>query len=331
MTEKRSETTRAGGAVEEIVVPRVAQWMALEAVKNRKASDRRIAKETRSALSAAQEIFKQAQATGSIQCYWKRQRLIAVLMVMKKSSPRVRGERVIFFEYDPLYRRSALSWLRRLMRAQGSTLPPNSWIGVQAKDEMALDKVFRNAGYWIKYQTLEGSTRRALTELTKRRGPSRNLAQLGLKIRKIVSSKEVDRVIALQRSVFAKSREHGFFGHTQLSLKRDRLSYLEVMQGGNGILLGIYQKDRLVGVAAAVYKGGGNFKKTTAGISIFFDRSIQGLGISKTCYSHLLEFLKSKGIPTFRGGTSQSAIKHLGEVMKRRHRYTIFLKPRFKR
>lgn len=62
------------------------------------------------------------------------------------------------------------------------------------------------------------------------------------------------------------------------------------------------------------------------GFSFFLHPSIQGLGITKTGYRLLLEFLLRKGTRKFIGGTSQPAIRSLGKIMGRKTEFVIYLK-----
>lgn len=66
--------------------------------------------------------------------------------------------------------------------------------------------------------------------------------------------------------------------------------------------------------------------KRNGGFSFFLHPSIQGLGITKTGYLLLLEYLKDKRIRKFYGGTSQPAIQGLGRVMKREVQHVIYVK-----
>ena len=52
-------------------------------------------------------------------------------------------------------------------------------------------------------------------------------------------------------------------------------------------------------------------------MSLIFDRSIQGLGISKTAYRVALEEGLRQGAVSFRGGTSQIPVMKLGLSMGR--------------
>src|SRR3989344_712163 len=100
----------------------------------------------------AKQILHQAAATGLIRMLKLKSRPVALFLFMKPKAPRVRGERVLFFEYDPNFRRRALPWIKARIGDIGKSAPKHTRIGISAQDDAALSQEFREADFNTKYE-----------------------------------------------------------------------------------------------------------------------------------------------------------------------------------
>jgi L-amino acid N-acyltransferase YncA len=155
--------------------------------------------------------------------------------------------------------------------------------------------------------------------------PLENLNHLNLDIRQISSKAQLPEVLKLQKYIARKFRSHGYFSHTPAQLESDRLQYQKMISKKSGMILGVYQKDKLRGLMIAGIYDHPGFGKI-GGFSFFLHPSIQGLGITKTGYLLLLKYLLKYKVKTFTGGTSQPAIQSMGNVMKRRIDFVLYVK-----
>ena len=145
---------------------------------------------------------------------------------------------------------------------------------------------------------LSGKPGPALTALTQKLKPPKDLQHLGLRVERLTRRSIVD-VIKLNRQEFLGDPKHGWFCAKKKYLelmKKELIEATKQLNHSHYIIL--------------------NGKKGTAGMTFVFDQSIQGRGVVKTAYRILLEDMKKLRIKTFMGGTSQKAVLSLGKLMK---------------
>jgi hypothetical protein len=241
---------------------------------------------------------------------------VAVVTLSRHPNPRIRHQHLIDFYYAPLQRKVALRWIKRELAHILPNAPAGTVINVPPADESFLGKMIERSGFTTRYELLVGETSKALRELVKKRNPPENLDHLGLKIRVLKNTKDLDAAMRLQKRVSWKSKQHTYYSHTKSQMKIDRETYREVLKKKSGLILGVYRAEKMVGLMMTTI----SIRATgrLAGFSFFFDESIQGKGITSTGYRILLSFLKKRNVPLFIGGTSQPAIKILGKLMMRR-------------
>ncbi len=232
---------------------------------------------------------------------------------MKPKSPLVKGERVLFYEYHPRYRKAALVWLRRMLDLK--KFPKYSRIGLDPIDDPYLKEALRKSGFRTKWFQYEGKVADALRNLKASKNPPRDLKHLDLKIVSLSKVAQLASVIRLQKKVFSRFPQQGNFSHTSLQLSNDFKKYQEIVRKKTGRLFGIYRDSKLVGFFGAVIHGKGVSR--SAGLTFCFEADIHGKGITKTAYPALLNYLKGERVNKFYGGTSRPAIQHLAKVMKR--------------
>jgi hypothetical protein len=158
------------------------------------------------------------------------------------------------------------------------------------------------------------------------KNPPRHLDHLGLKIRPIETQAQLNDAMALQRAIAVKARKHIYFAHTPIQLRNDRQEYERVISNQEGRLLGVYREAKILGLMLVFINSNSSNSKKTGGFSFFLHPSIQGLGITKTGYLLLLEFLLKMRVYKFYGGTSQAAIQFLAKVMERRIHHLLYVK-----
>jgi len=219
---------------------------------------------------------------------------------------------MILFRYDAKQRALALPWIKKMIASEGPAAPRFTGFGFWPKDKKLLSPAAHAAGFTIRYEILEGKTTVALRALMKAKNPPENLRHLGLEIRRLSGKKYLDQIIQLQHRVFSKEKEHGNLSHSKFQLKLDRLEYKKMLDGKGGLIFGIFWKEKLEGFCAGYVYG------KEGGITFCLSPRIQGLGVAKTGYRLILEIFRKKGVKTFRGGTSQPAVRFLSDIMQRK-------------
>lgn len=114
--------------------------------------------------------------------------------------------------------------------------------------------------------------------------------------------------------------------HTPDQLKKDKKEYEGIISKKNGLIFGVYRGKTILGLMMTSINQDASHPRKTGGFSFFLHHSIQGLGITKTGYRLLLEFLLKNKVRKFYGGTSQPAIQSLGKIMKREVQFVIYVK-----
>jgi hypothetical protein len=278
-------------------------------------------------LSRALEIVEVACRNKLLRVLNKGGKPVALATIHPSKSPRVPKQQSLFFIYSSRSRASVLPWLKRTMNELAAKAPRYSQIGISQKDEAIVRKVLEQNGFNTRYEILMGDTIIALKSLKSKKSPSRDLDHLGLTLKKIMSVDELKDVMKLQKQISLKSKRHGYFSHTPDQLKKDEDEYRRIISGQmDGKLLGVYRGKKILGLMVTGVHSEASKSERNGGFSFFLHSSIQGLGITKTGYLLLLEYLRDKGIRKFYGGTSQPAIQTLGKIMKRDVQDVIFVK-----
>ncbi|MCM2279054.1 MAG: hypothetical protein NDJ89_13345 [Oligoflexia bacterium] len=153
------------------LIQNLAKWMAMSRLKH-SGVRRAPSKKAEAAQEAiASQILSQARSTGTIRIFRVKGAPLAVLLTMKAKKPRVRGESVIFFEYDPRKRHQAIPWLKRTLKEVAGKVPRNVRIGVSLADDVDFGLLLRRLGFGIRYDVLFGRTDLALMTLVKKKAP----------------------------------------------------------------------------------------------------------------------------------------------------------------
>jgi hypothetical protein len=308
--------------MEDLVKP-LSRWMA-------RGHSRAVGKKcaARDMEPQAKRLLEDGVKTGFVKVLSRNGQPIAVFIFAKSASPRIRGERSLFFSYDFRYRKRALRWIYRELRS--GRFPRYSSVGLVCHEDKYFREALGRAGFSTRYEILRGETKKAYRALRKWKNPPPNLAHLGLELRPFRSEADIRRGLRLQRRVSLQDPSHVYYSHTAAQLRKDKKEYRENLRSGNALILGIYKDRELVGtMMASVHEVPGKFRN--GGISFFLDRQIQGKGIAKTGYRLLLEFLIRKKVKEFFGGTSQPAVSGLGKIMGRKTIALVYLKASWKK
>lgn len=271
----------------------------------------------------AKRILERGHKTGSVEYLRQGDRVIALLVLSRSGQPRIRGERNLFFDYEKASRARALRWVAQQLR--GMEIPRHTSIGLAASEDKYFRKLLVRSGFDLRYEILRGEVKPALRALGRIKNPLRDLRHLGLELRAIRKSRELQQVMDLQRRVSLRDRRHSYYSHTAAQLRRDEQEYRQHLARGTALILGVYEKGILMGVMiATINKAPGGLKN--GGLTFFLHRRVQGKGIVKTGYLLLLEYLVRKNVKKFYGGTSQPAVQGLGKVMGRKMVSALYLK-----
>jgi hypothetical protein len=280
--------------------------------------------ETAETHARAEETLRYGLKHDSLRVLWKLGKPAAVVTLQPARYARVPGQKALSFFTDRSRRSSYSPWIKKQLSELGKKAPLNTVIGFSPEIDETFGRTISKSGFDVRYEILRGDTKKALSNLKREKNPPRSLEHLGLELKPIASPKQLPEVTRLQRYVALRSKSHGYFSHFPSQLKRDQEEYRMQMRTKTGLILGVFKNDRLLGLMITGIHGNPGDKH--GGFSFFLHPSIQGLGITKTGYLHLLEFLEEKNVLTFQGGTSQPAIKKLGRVMKREVLHVMYVK-----
>lgn len=128
---------------------------------------------------------------------------------------------------------------------------------------------------------------------------------------------DVEPVLALYARTFADEPEFCWFGAFPSRTASQRASLLEALdQDGIERVLRT-EEGHLIGHAGASVQLDNAFWGPSAGMSLCFAPEARGRGVLRAVYSDLLDAMRVRGVRTFKGGTSQPAVMHLGREMGR--------------
>ena len=273
----------------------------------------------------ATKVIEIGSRNKSLRVLRKNQIPLAILARIPAFNPRVRNQQALVFFHDKNSSGDVIKWIRRQLGEVGRLAPRFTGVGLSTTQDKLYGKCLTHAGFLTRYEVLKGNTRIALENLIRVKNPLDNLNHLDLDIRQVTSKSEIPEVIKFQKYIAQKFRSHGYFSHTPAQLESDRLEYLRMISKKSGMILGVYHEDKLRGFMVAGIHDNPDEGKI-GGMAFFLHPSIQGLGISKTGYLLLLKYLLKNKVKTFWGGTSQPAIKGLGNVMKRETEIVLYVK-----
>ncbi|MFA6236752.1 MAG: hypothetical protein WC635_05435 [Bacteriovorax sp.] len=317
----KSENTEIESALEVYL----AKWMIEDSARNN--GIKRLPKKQQAEIfKRAEKIIETSKRNKTLRVYEINNVPVALVARVPSSSPRIKNQQGLFFICDKKARKIATPWIQRQLRELGSISPRYTTTGIPYKEDIHYRKILTKAGFLTRYEILEGNTKIALANLIKEKNPSDNLAHLGLDITEISTQKQIKEAMKLQKIVGTKYKGHTYFSHTKTQLQKDKKEYVGIIANKNGLLLGVYREKKLLGLMMAGMYGSKSPSKCMGGFSFFLHPTIQGLGVTKTGYLLLLKFLAKKKVAKFHGGTSQPAIQSLGQIMKRKIQYAVYVK-----
>ncbi|MGZ3694013.1 MAG: GNAT family N-acetyltransferase [Bdellovibrionota bacterium] len=234
-------------------------------------------------------------------------RPVAVLLCFSSAKPMVKGHKHLACRYHPRFRARALGWFAQMAREHRAHFNKNTDMMVPISDAA----VYLRVGFEIHSTILRGKVKPALKGLMRVKNPPLTLE--GFEIRGMKTG-EVPALMRLQKKVFSRIPEKGYYSHTKQRLRADKKEYLEVIRTPKrGKIFGVWQVKKLVGFFGLFVQD-----PHTAGTGLMFDFPVQGQGLAKTAYRLMLEEAVRRGVRTFHGGTSQPAVLGLAKIMKRK-------------
>lgn len=271
------------------------------------------------------KILDRSSRNKTLRVFLKNGYPVALVARIPSNTQRIRNQQSIFFCYNKKNHHIVKTWIKQQFRELATASPKFTQICFSNEEDAIYGSYFTKTGY-ARYEVLSGDTHRALSNLIKDKAPPSNFDHLDLKIIDISSLSKIQEIIKLQKNVSLKSKTGTFFSHTKAQLQKNEDEYKQIISKKTGLILGVYRKNKLLGLMiAGIYKDD-VLNNKSGGISFFLHPSIQGLGVVKTGYLLLLKYLLKNKVKKFYGGTSQPAIKALGQIMKRQVQFVIYVK-----
>lgn len=211
----------------------------------------------------------------------------------------------------------AVRWIRLHLKKHRALFDKGVFLQLPANQRSILPDLAR-LGSRVHSVIYGGNSRVALGTLRKKYGHlswQQNTFLPGLEITPLCTEFQVREVMKIIKTEFTRHPEFGWFvasreylTHETKQLNRQRktrepMNYV-IMK--NGKILGEY------GFELSKRNG-----KKTASLALNFSREIQGHGLSKIAYQHILQRMIEMKIETFSGGTSQKPVMKLATIMKR--------------
>jgi hypothetical protein len=174
-------------------------------------------------------------------------------------------------------------------------------------------------GFSMSGIVLTGGRSAAAKGLAKIPAP-RSLKSLGLSTRRISNSKEINQAISIQRREFTRNPQFGWIIGSRAFGQMSRNMMLQQISKQNKSMVSwviVDNNDKVWGFYSMFIRINDPLWASTAVLGIILHQKIQGRGIVKNVYTHLLKEMKSRNIVHFMGSTAQPAVMGLAKVMRR--------------
>jgi len=257
-----------------------------------------------------------ARLEGAIHTRWRGDRLGAVVTTHPdpESWYGVRQQPIVV-NRDP-DDAAAIQWI--VDRVVEIGVGPETDMFVFAADRIVIDRLLTACpALGVDAVILLGEPRSALAALVEQRDPP-SLIDLGFDLGPVADTAEVDRLVDMTRDTFTAHPEWCWFGTTGRQLARERAGLLLGVGGGDpDDLTEVIRCDGQVVGMMQMHLADNPLWGRTAGVGLLLDRSLWGRGLLKPMYRRMLERLVAANVDTFKGGTSQGPVMHLGRLMGR--------------
>lgn len=208
----------------------------------------------------------------------------------------------------------ALAWAAERLGVALSSVGPAVYYPMEAAHASALMPAVLRAGLGVDSLGLIGRCDEGLAALGSFE-VERALERAGATLR-AASAEDVDAIIALNRSVFAREPEYCWFGASPTYLESLR-SELESAVGAVDPPYVLCDAEGMFGWFRASLSRGGEWG-AGGSLGIALERRGRGLGLMRLFYAVALRDLRAAGATTYRGGTSQPPVLSLGRKLGQR-------------
>jgi hypothetical protein len=174
-------------------------------------------------------------------------------------------------------------------------------------------------GFSMSGVVLTGGRSAAAKGLAKIPAP-RSLKSLGLTTRRISTLKEINQAISIQRREFSRNPQFGWIIGSRAFNQMIRNIMIQQLSDKNQSMVSwviVDKNEKVWGFYSMFIRMKDPLWAPSAVLGIILHQKIQGRGIVKYIYTHLLKEMKSRNIVHFMGSTAQPAVMGLAKVMQR--------------
>ena len=279
-------------------------------------------------VASAHRLFRQAADDGVLEWTGSGDRLAGVAIVRSERGSLGIPVTAVRIEVDP-NSAEARKWICECILRHRSRLGPDlEMIPEGLPDASPIFSELRERCGIERDLTLSyGETFSALRRLTEKYHPAADLRALDLTIEplptgaqnSVTHPKVTDAIVAVFAAEIARNPAYRWFAENPAYLDAKRRELLDAFADpGTDAFLIRSSTGAIVGYFAAYSRMTDPLWGPSAGTEFLFDRPIQGRGVLKVAYRRLLECLCARSIPLFLGGTNQSAVLRMNEILGRR-------------
>lgn len=269
---------------------------------------------TPAALAEQARPYRGMPPGARVEVFRSRGRLGAVLVAAEVADPWVGG--VVHRVLVDQDRRSprARRWLAGALRELLAGPPPGLELNLAAADREHLAAVDDRRAH-VHCAILAGTVAAARRGLGPVDVPGR-LALEGLELRRLRPG-EVDVVLEWKRAWFTRHPEFGRHCAAPTYLEAERAEMTGELARGDGHDLWVLARDgRPAGFFSFVVFESASWGRC-ASLDLHLTAPLQGRGLARVVYAHLVARMRARGVETLRGGSAQPGVLRLARVMGR--------------
>lgn len=203
-------------------------------------------------------------------------------------------------------------WVERAIETRKHLFDDKTVMFLPAAYERLLPALLKS-GFSIDSLILDGDPRGSLKALLRKQRPPTDLSHLGLQFRPATRN-DIANILEISRKEFSRNPQYGWFCASPKFLRAQRKELTDAIRAGDHSHYVIERSGKFLGY----FGSDATNRAKQAGISLIFDRKIQGKGIAKTAYLILLNDMVRKKVARYRGGTSQLPVMNIAKLMNRR-------------
>ena len=263
------------------------------------------------------QILNEATKSGVIETFYSSsKKLMAVLIIHSNKTGPLRVPSIDCLVEFNTRSIQAKKWVFAKLLENKNLLNENFCLFLDSHYKSTLKDLLK-LGLYVDLKVTVGNPKVALAALKKKYTLPNDLSHLGLSVEPLKNKSQAKKIVEIFSSELKHNSAYRWFKGNKKYLNQRLKQLIKSIHNPNCFSFVIKKGRTVVGYFYVDINKKDPIFKSRSNTEFIFDKSIQGMGISKWAYSFLLKIMVQNRIKTFIGGTNQLSILHLNKVMKR--------------